>query len=618
VLSRRRLLLGMGLLTVACRQVVAPQTPEPTPVTPPPTPGATPGSVPSAPSTAAPTPTVDDGNRAVRLTLGDRSWNVTVRGPQAVGIEAALAPIAGDVGQPARDARLRINADGSLDWTPAQPGVAIDPAATADRVRSALTQGKSDAELVTQPVQPAVRDEQYASARALLERLLAKTDGPAVTVKGPDKSWTLDRGETADLLAFDFPKAPGDPVAVVLDEWPVRAFVGRLAKAIDKPASQARFAWNGGKPKPIREGTAGRALDQDAAYKAFERALTAGERTVELPVKTVDPVVSTADAEAFAGAALIESGSTPLGGAIPEKRWNIKLAADRLNGTVVPPGATFSFNGEVGPTTLESGFKWGFGITSGSEGIKTVPSVAGGICQVATTLFQPVFWAGYPLEERYWHLYWIPSYASRGIVGLDVTVDEDAKLDFKWINSTKTPVLIQASADDEKVTFQLYGKKPEWTVKVDPAKISNRVPPDTAPVTEEDPTMPWGRNIVVEAAREGFDVEVVRKVTQADQPEPRTLTLKSSYQPSRNVTLIGTAGKPANAAVPAAQPSGTPAVNRPAVPSTPAAVDATPAATETPAPPAATPIPPPATPTPGPARPTPAPAKPALSPTRRP
>ncbi|HEY3108555.1 MAG TPA: VanW family protein, partial [Chloroflexota bacterium] len=228
--------------------------------------------------------------------------------------------------------------------------------------------------------------------------------------------------------------------------------------------------------------------------------------------------------------------------------------------------------------------------------------VAGGICQVATTLFQPVFWAGYPLEERYWHLYWIPAYASRGIVGLDVTVDEEAKLDFKWINPTRSPVVIQASADDEKITFQLYGQKPDWTVKVDPARISNRVPPDNTPVTEEEPGMAWGRTIQVEAAREGFDVEVVRRVSAPDAAEPRVLMLKSSYQPSRTVTLVGTGGKPAGAAIPAAQ-------NRPATPAVPAPADATPAA-PTPAAPAPAPAPPVSTVAPGQPRP------PAANPTR--
>jgi vancomycin resistance protein YoaR len=160
--------------------------------------------------------------------------------------------------------------------------------------------------------------------------------------------------------------------------------------------------------------------------------------------------------------------------------WNVRLAAERLNGTVVPPGATFSFNREVGPTTLDAGFRWGFGIVGGDGGARTVPSVAGGICQVATTLFQPVFWAGYRVEERYARLYWIPSYISRGVVGLDVTVDEEAGLDFKWTNTTGDPVLIQSSADDERVTLALYGKRPSWTVRVDPAVTANRRPARSA------------------------------------------------------------------------------------------------------------------------------------------
>src|SRR5438105_3133326 len=91
-------------------------------------------------------------------------------------------------------------------------------------------------------------------------------------------------------------------------------------------------------------------------------------------------------------------------------------------------------------------------------GARTVPSVAGGICQVATTLFQRVFWSGFPLIERRWHLYWIPAYTSRGVVGLDATVDEDAGLDFRWSNPTDGYVLIQAATDETNVYFGLYGK----------------------------------------------------------------------------------------------------------------------------------------------------------------
>jgi vancomycin resistance protein YoaR len=278
-----------------------------------------------------------------------------------------------------------------------------------------------------------------------------------------------------------------------------------------------------------------------------------GAKAIDLPVNAVAAPVSSDDAGAHLGIQqLIEQSTTSFAGSVPEKAHNIRLAAERLNGVVVPPGGTFSFNDEVGPTTLEAGFQWGFGLTTGANGgAHTVPSVAGGICQVATTLFQPVFWAGYQLEERYWHLYWIPAYTSRDVVGLDATVDGDAGLDFKWINPTNNYVLIQASADAEHVTFSLYGAKPDWKVQVEPPVISNRVSPDPAPDVQEEPLLPWGRVVPVETARDGFQVVITRHVVGPDGAR-RDLVLKSIYQPGHNVTLVGSASAPDAGSVTAA------------------------------------------------------------------
>ena len=64
-------------------------------------------------------------------------------------------------------------------------------------------------------------------------------------------------------------------------------------------------------------------------------------------------------------------------------------------------------------------------------------------------------------------------------------------------------VLIQASADAEHVTFRLYGRKPAWTVQVAPPVISDRLAADPTPVIQPEPTLPWGRSLPVESAREG-------------------------------------------------------------------------------------------------------------------
>jgi hypothetical protein len=255
----------------------------------------------------------------------------------------------------------------------------------------------------------------------------------------------------------------------------------------------------------------------------------------------------------------------------------------------------FSFNQEVGPTTLDAGYEWGFGIEASASGARTVPSVAGGICQVATTLFQRVFWAGFPLIERHWHLYWIPAYTSRGLVGLDATVDEDSGLDLRWSNPTDSYVLIQSATDDANVYFGLYGSDRHWKVSVDDPQITHRVAADPAPVAEVEPTLAWGRILPVESARDGFDVAITRTVTREDG-QPRALTLQSKYEPSRTVTLVGTKDKPPGADVNAVLARIAPPTRVPVV----ASAVPSPVETNAPAPGAAlaTEKPPPASPTP--------------------
>jgi hypothetical protein len=131
---------------------------------------------------------------------------------------------------------------------------------------------------------------------------------------------------------------------------------------------------------------------------------------------------------------------------------------------------------------------------------------------------------------------------------------------------------------------------------VDDAIITNRVPPDPKPVAQEEPTLPWGRTLVVETARDGFDAEVVRHVIPQDGTRPRDLDLKSSYEPARTVTLVGSAGKPASAnlddaiqkALDALKPKPTPAPSNPsatpATSATPGASPNAPAATAQPQP----------------------------------
>jgi vancomycin resistance protein YoaR len=532
----------------------------------------------------------------------------------AAALDAALGAMAQQVERAPSDARLSLGSDGSIQSSGAQAGLTVDVAASRDQLSAALNGGGESVLLLTRAVPPAISDDQLQTAHTQLEHLLGP-DAQALTVTFAARTWRLEHADVAKLISLSGGTRLGQPAVVNLDDRPLQAWAARVARDVDQAVQDARFAFNGGNLKVLRPSKQGRTVDQAALVRAVHDALLAGQQTVDLPVATVDPRVSSDDPQSLGITELIDRGSTSFAGSIPEKAHNIALAAQRLNGIVVAPGATFSFNDAVGPTTIDSGFEWGFGITSGNDGPKTVPSVAGGICQVATTLFQPVFWSGYQLEQRFWHLYWIPAYTSRGVVGLDVTVDGDAGLDFKWTNTTSSYILIQSDTDASTIYFGLYGKKPPWKVQVDDAVVTNRTPPDPKPLAQEEPTLPWGRTLLVETARDGFDAEVVRHVIPLDGSAARVLDLKSSYEPARTVTLVGSKGKPSGASIddaiqkaldaqkPAPTPSPTAATGPAPAVLTPTAQPTTAAVSKPGATPTAVPRTQPAAPTPVPAKP---------------
>ena len=115
---------------------------------------------------------------------------------------------------------------------------------------------------------------------------------------------------------------------------------------------------------------------------------------------------------------------------------NLKLAAAAINGQVIQPGKTFSFNKTVGPRTKERGY---LDATIFVDG-KKEQGLGGGICQVSSTLYNAVLNSKLKVVERHTHslpVTYVPT-------GKDATVSY-GYLDFRFQNNQKYPVKIQAS-----------------------------------------------------------------------------------------------------------------------------------------------------------------------------
>jgi vancomycin resistance protein YoaR len=471
--------------------------------------------------------TLDRAALAALVTVGS-DGRVARLDVDAGRLGGLVAEVAAATDRAPQDARLAIMPDGKVDFTADQPGRRLNQASATEQLRAAiLGTGAPDVALPTEQIPARVRAADLAGARAAAERLLAAP----IEVTAGDQKFTYQPSEIAPLLSIS-------GGALTVDRQKVESGVQAILGRVERAPRHARLRIVGNDLQPIEEGVDGQRVDAAAAVAAITSALAKGERQVALPVQTVH-AIQASDRAAFGPLQQIESASTTYAGGVAERTHNVELAASRLNGFVVPPGETFSFNAALGPTSVETGFQWAWGIAGGAVP-QTVPSVGGGICQVATTLFHTVFWSGYQIEERNWHLYWIPKYGAppKGLKGLDATVDYDSNTDLKWTNNSDTPVLIQATTNGAAITFSLHGQRPSWQVSVAGPQISGVVAPRGGVVRETTFGLPPGRSLAVEEAREGFTSRIVRTVT-APGAEPRVLDMVSTYQPSRNVILVG-------------------------------------------------------------------------------
>ena len=177
---------------------------------------------------------------------------------------------------------------------------------------------------------------------------------------------------------------------------------------------------------------------------------TAGEgETVSVPLLLTEPKLTTAKLEANLFKDVLGSGSTTCAG--PSNRWyNIDLAAKRLNGTILLPGETFSYNDTVGPYTLASGYKAAGTYQNG----QSVDATAGGICQLSSNLYWVTLKANLEIVERHKHQFnggYMP------VIGTDATVWSD-QLDFRFQNNTDYPIKIESYLDkNHKLHVTIYG-----------------------------------------------------------------------------------------------------------------------------------------------------------------
>ena len=196
----------------------------------------------------------------------------------------------------------------------------------------------------------------------------------------------------------------------------------------------------------ILDGINGYGFDLAEAKKAVES--TAYGEKVTIPFKVIPPEINK---EAFTASLFRDTLSTYTAENTSRKNTrdvNLRLACEAINGLILNPGQTFSYNDTLGQRTAEKGYKPANAYADG----QTVDVIGGSICQVSSTLYNCVLLADLEIVYRINH-----SFASSYVpLGLDATVSWGS-IDFEFRNNTDSPIRIEAYSDGGNTTVTLKG-----------------------------------------------------------------------------------------------------------------------------------------------------------------
>jgi len=417
--------------------------------------------------------------------------------------------------------RAQVVARGGLRIIPSQPGDAVDPQQlSASLAKAVLTDARTLSPALTH-VEPELTTP--AAERAVAEAQALVDEPVALTFKGEEVG-ALQPARLLKLLRF---RPNGD-------EFRVSFHPQRTAKAVEpmlKPwrarAANAQFVVDGTRVR-VRPSRPGLAVDGRWAAEAIAAAAAAPVHSASLRLKQIRADLTTREAERLGIRRQISTFTTDMGTSSSNRIHNVQLMAQYIDGTVIKPGDTFSFNDRVGPRTVERGFREGQMII----GSLLLPSIGGGVCQTATTLFNNAFELGLPIVERHNHSFYISHYP----MGRDATVSWGGP-DFVFKNDLKTGILIKTRYTSSTLTFSFYGTDPGRRVVASTSERTNWRTPKTTYAL--DPYAPRGSVRTVAGSNEaGFDVTVTRKVYEHGKLLRRDATV-SSYIAVGPTTIYG-------------------------------------------------------------------------------
>ena len=287
-------------------------------------------------------------------------------------------------------------------------------------------------------------------------------------------------------------------------------------------------------------GTQGKIVDINQSADKIADFISKGwdgsNSQIDLVVETKDPIGSQEELQSVHDK--LGTYNTDFSSSAAGRAKNVRNGCEKINGSIIYPGETFSVTEAVTPFTAENGYE----LAGSYENGTTVETYGGGICQVSSTLYNAVIRAELEIVQRNNHSM-IVSYVPKSA---DAAIAEGI-LDFKFKNNQSTPIYIEGYCEGGKIYFSVYGKEtrdPNRTIDFVSEETSKTDPGITF---KYDSTKPAGTMTKEQGPHTGYTARLWKVVSVNGQEQSRNVFNNSTYKPGNTIYAIGSAGLAADA-----------------------------------------------------------------------
>ena len=316
-----------------------------------------------------------------------------------------------------------------------------------------------------------------------------------------------------------------------LDDGMIASFVETECNAVTAEAKDASITREIG-AFVITPEVVGKTVDIDATRQALNEALDNGlnapivvTAVVEekLPAVTADQLATIQD--------VLGTFSTDFSSSGASRSTNLKVGSGKINGRVLMPGETLSGYECMQPFTTANGYATAAAYENG----QVVDSVGGGVCQIATTLYNAALLAELEITQRQNHSM-IVSYVKPSN---DAAIAGTYK-DIKVTNPYDTPIYVEGGTNGRTLFFTFYGKETRpsnRTIKYVSETLSVTDPGE--PIIKVDPSLAPGARVQEQSAHRGLKSRLWKYVYVDGVETEKTILHTDTYNASKAIIRTG-------------------------------------------------------------------------------